>query len=228
MGQLVDRERDMVGVEAIRAWCSVWIEDAAATTRTTKSAGSTISVSTGERATGGRGGGHGGRGYPASRNIISVVTQFLVLVAFAVWFSACGRGQEEPVDESAADGASDFRVGGLPSAEQIATEVAMLRALPAPLDPSSEVGTIAGSAGVGARGQATWTTRIEVAPGVATMTPELSITYDGARGNGPLGWGFDLAGLSSVTRCSRTIIEDGAEAPLSWTNQDATRRLQLR
>jgi hypothetical protein len=105
LGQLADRERDMVGVEPIRAWCSVWIEDAAAMTRTTKSAGSTISVSTGERAIGGRGGGHGGRGYPASRNIISVVTQFLVLVALAAWFSACGRGQEEPVDESAADGA---------------------------------------------------------------------------------------------------------------------------
>jgi hypothetical protein len=40
------------------------------------------------------------------------------------------------------------------------------------------------------------------------MKPELSINYNSNSGNGLLGVGFGLGGLSAIHRCSKTIAID--------------------
>jgi len=118
------------------------------------------------------------------------------------------------------DDETGFRAGAL-TPQQVAAEVAALRAVPMALDPSSAAGVLSGSSQVGSRGQALWSMSLDVAPGVAGLAPDLSINYDSTGGNGALGLGFSLGGLSSIRRCSRTIADDEQWSPVRWTNDDA-------
>ena len=59
-------------------------------------------------------------------------------------------------------------------------------------------------------GAALVTMPIEVPPGRQGMQPSLALSYSSRNGNGPLGVGWGLAGLSSITTCRRSPAIDGA------------------
>ncbi len=94
-----------------------------------------------------------------------------------------------------------------PNPGLLTVEVAVLRAAAMVLGPSTAVGTLAGIPSVDPRGQATWALGLDVAPGVAGMTHELSIACDSNRGNGAIGVGFGLGGAPSLRRCNQTILD---------------------
>ena len=71
------------------------------------------------------------------------------------------------------------------------------------------VGALGGSLDVGVMGGASYTIPIELPEGINGMTPELAITYNSQGGNGLLGYKWDLAGLSSITRTGKTLYHDG-------------------
>ncbi|MFO7657711.1 MAG: SpvB/TcaC N-terminal domain-containing protein, partial [Bacteroidales bacterium] len=77
------------------------------------------------------------------------------------------------------------------------------------LDYNLPVGSIPGSFDVSPTGAATYTIPIEVPPGTASMQPSLAITYNSQGGNGLLGKGWNLSGLSAITRVGKTIYHDG-------------------
>lgn len=70
------------------------------------------------------------------------------------------------------------------------------------------LGSIGGSVNVSALGGATFTIPIEVLPGKDCIQPALSVMYNSQAGNGLLGYGWNLAGISSITRCDKTIYHD--------------------
>ena len=86
---------------------------------------------------------------------------------------------------------------------------------------TSPVGATAGSFRVSETGAATYSIPIAVPPGTAGMKPSLSLNYSSQSGNGLLGMGWSLGGLSVIHRCPKTVAQDGV---LGGVNFDANDR----
>ena len=85
---------------------------------------------------------------------------------------------------------------------------------------SDKVGTLPGSFRVTEQGSAGYRIDLALPPGTAGVVPPLALGYDSRRGNGPLGVGWALEGLSGITRCRQTLAQDGAAQPLTFTDTD--------
>ncbi|NVI97980.1 VCBS repeat-containing protein [Myxococcus sp. AM009] len=53
--------------------------------------------------------------------------------------------------------------------------------------------------------------------GRAGIQPRLALTYNSRGPDGPLGVGFNLVGLSQVTHCPRTLVQDGAAEAVDFS-----------
>lgn len=69
-------------------------------------------------------------------------------------------------------------------------------------------------------GTATYTVPIKLPPGVAGLQPNLSFNYDSANGPGLLGVGWQLSGLSAITRCPRTMVQDSVRGAIKFAETD--------
>jgi RHS repeat-associated protein len=82
-------------------------------------------------------------------------------------------------------------------------------------------GTIPGQAGVSSRGASQYSFNIAVPPGTAGMSPSLGLSYDSENPIDIGGVGWSLTGLSTITRCKRTLATDGHVHPVDLTAADA-------
>ena len=82
------------------------------------------------------------------------------------------------------------------------------------------VGSVFGQFSTDANGGAAYSIPIQVPPGTARMEPRLSLTYNSAAGNGMLGVGWNLQGLSAITRTSQTPAQDGAWGAIGYNSAD--------
>ncbi|QUJ67402.1 type IV secretion protein Rhs [Photobacterium sp. GJ3] len=69
-------------------------------------------------------------------------------------------------------------------------------------------------------GEATYSLPIAVAPGRARHQPNLSFEYRSNSGNGPLGVGWHLKGLSSIYRCGKNRAIDGVWGGVHFNAED--------
>ncbi|NEP09959.1 MAG: hypothetical protein F6K14_07000 [Symploca sp. SIO2C1] len=86
--------------------------------------------------------------------------------------------------------------------------------------PSEELGTIMGELAVNGNGGATYTVPIEVPPGTNGVQPNLSLVYNSQQENGLLGMGWQLAGLSAISRCGKTLATDGVKGGVNFDAED--------
>jgi len=61
---------------------------------------------------------------------------------------------------------------------------------------------------------------LQLPPGIAGVVPKLSLLYNSNGGNGYLGQGWNLSGLSSINRCGSTVAEDGKDRVISLDEGD--------
>ncbi len=87
-------------------------------------------------------------------------------------------------------------------------------------DYGEVVGSIEGELKVTPMGSATYSMAIEQAPGTAGLTPNLGLSYDSSQGNGWLGVGWSINGISVISRCAQTKEQDGKSAAISFSSSD--------
>ncbi|NET24404.1 polymorphic toxin-type HINT domain-containing protein [Okeania sp. SIO1I7] len=85
---------------------------------------------------------------------------------------------------------------------------------------SQELGTIPGEFAVNGNGGATYSVSIEVPPGINGVQPNLSLVYNNQQQNGLLGMDWQLAGLSAIARCGKTIATDGTKGGVNFDSED--------
>lgn len=82
------------------------------------------------------------------------------------------------------------------------------------------VGALGGTVDVGAMGAAVYTIPLDLPAGINGMRPSLAVTYNSQAGNGLMGWGWDLAGLSAIERTGRTLYHDGETTAADLSSKD--------
>lgn len=85
---------------------------------------------------------------------------------------------------------------------------------------ATAVGTTTGALGVSPSGAATYTIPIVVPPGTNGMQPSLSLVYNSQAGDGPVGMGWGIGGLSVIHRCGATIAIDGFKGGVNYDSDD--------
>lgn len=82
---------------------------------------------------------------------------------------------------------------------------------PDPNDPgfTLDAGRTSSLLEVSQSGGATYTVPISVPPGINNILPKVSITYNSQSGNGIAGYGWNIGGLSAITRIPATKFIDG-------------------
>src|SRR5205814_6128225 len=81
-------------------------------------------------------------------------------------------------------------------------------------------GVVPGDFEVSANGDSTYTIQIEVPPGINEVEPDLSLVYSSHAGNGRLGVGWQLQGLSAIVRCDATPAVDRFRGTVSYGPTD--------
>jgi RHS repeat-associated protein len=82
------------------------------------------------------------------------------------------------------------------------------------------VGFTAGSLNVSPTGGASYTIPIALPPGTKGVVPSVSIGYNSQGGNGIMGMGWNIAGLSAITRTGKNLHYDGQIAPVELNSND--------
>lgn len=91
-----------------------------------------------------------------------------------------------------------------------------------PVDPGiiSEVGQTKGQLSVSLTGGATYNFPISVPPGINGVKPNISIVYNSQSGNSLAGYGWNISGISSITRIPSTKFHDGLNNPINFDSND--------
>lgn len=106
------------------------------------------------------------------------------------------------------------------AAVRLCVRLMALTAMFVAIQATAAVGRTPGVFEVSETGAATYRISLWVQPGPNGLQPELALTYNSDNGNGILGVGWSLSGLSSIERCNRTVAQDGGAGGVTLTIND--------
>ena len=82
------------------------------------------------------------------------------------------------------------------------------------------VGKIDDAIEVTPTGQLSYEIPIQLIPGTSGMAPSISLCYNSSTKNGIAGYGFDLSGLSIISRVPSDLLHDGISTSISFSSRD--------
>ncbi len=88
------------------------------------------------------------------------------------------------------------------------------------LNTSLPVGSSAGGANVSKSGAASYHVPITISPGTNGMQPNISVDYNSLGGDGLLGRGWNLSGISAIRRVPNDIYHDGSAKEVNFDADD--------
>ncbi len=89
-----------------------------------------------------------------------------------------------------------------------------------PTGTSTEVGITEGQLSVSLTGGASYAIPIAVPPGINGVVPQVGLAYNSQGGNGLAGYGWNISGVSSITRISATKFHDGTIDGVDFNSLD--------
>ena len=89
------------------------------------------------------------------------------------------------------------------------------------IDLTKPVGIVAGSAGTTPSGGVSYSIPIYAPPGTNGMRPSVGINYNSQGSSDAAGWGWNISGLSVISRTGKNIYHNRIVAPVSYTSTDA-------
>lgn len=87
------------------------------------------------------------------------------------------------------------------------------------IDLNRPVGTVQAAADASS-GNAIYSIPIVIPPGTNGVAPSISITYSSLAGNGVVGRGWNISGLSMITRIGQSIYHNGGIKPVQLSTED--------
>lgn len=81
-------------------------------------------------------------------------------------------------------------------------------------------GTLPSSLSIDNRGGASYSLGVDVPPGIAGIAPKLSFAYSSLAGNGLMGMGWSLSGLSVIERVASTLAQDSYLGGIEFADTD--------
>ncbi|NJK97743.1 MAG: hypothetical protein HC905_25065 [Bacteroidales bacterium] len=88
------------------------------------------------------------------------------------------------------------------------------------INTSFVIGSTPGNLSVTQMGSSLYEVPISVPPGTAGVQPNISIVYNSMTGNGIVGFGANISGLSSIVRVPKNIYNDGSSGKVSLDYND--------
>ncbi|WP_299768163.1 RHS repeat-associated core domain-containing protein [uncultured Pseudoteredinibacter sp.] len=85
---------------------------------------------------------------------------------------------------------------------------------------TDKVGTLGGAFRVNESGAATYNVPVAAPAGTAGVVPQVSLSYSSQAGNGLMGLGWSINGLSSISRCRQTLHQDRQALAIEWNAND--------
>lgn len=89
-----------------------------------------------------------------------------------------------------------------------------------PTGNSNEVGNLKGELSVSLNGAANYFVPISVPPGINNIAPQLGLSYNSQGGSGLAGYGWNISGLSVITRIPSTKFHDNVSDPIDIDSND--------
>lgn len=82
------------------------------------------------------------------------------------------------------------------------------------------VGATNGDLSVNSRGEAVYMIPVYTSPGTAGMVPEINLLYNSSYGDGPLGYGWTITGLSAIQRVPYNFYHDNTRKGIALVTSD--------
>ncbi len=91
----------------------------------------------------------------------------------------------------------------------------------------AEIAETIGQLNVSPTGGTTYTIPIALPPGINGVRPTLTLAYNSHGGNGLAGWGWNVSGVSAITRVAATLFHDGRVGKVNFTTGNNGDRFAL-